>query len=88
MYTRESLEIELSKFGIKYVFMGSLLGGFRRGYEKYMRTNAYLKVIKKVIDLAKGGKASIMCLERNPKGCHRRYISCTLKELDFEVVHI
>ena len=87
-YTRESLEIELPKFGIKYVFMGSLLGGFRRGYEKYMKSNACLKGIKKVIDLAKDKEASIVCLKRNPKGCHRRYVSCTLKELGLEVVHI
>ena len=35
-FKRENLEVELPKFGIRYVCMGETLGGFRKGgYKKY-----------------------------------------------------
>ena len=70
------------------VFMGDTLGGFRRGYEKHMETETYKEGIKNLLELTKQGKVVIMCLERSPKGCHRRYISQTLKALDVGVAHI
>jgi len=87
-YVKENLEKELPKFGIKYVFMGDTLGGFRRGYEKHMETETYHEGIKNLLELTKQGKVVIMCLERSPKGCHRRYISQTLKDLDVRISHI
>jgi len=87
-YVKENLEKELPRLGIKYVFMGDTLGGFRRGYEKHMKSEAYKEGIKNLLELAKQGKVVIMCLERSPKGCHRRYISQTIKDLDVRVAHI
>jgi len=85
---KENLEQELPKLGIGYVFMGDTLGGFRRGYQEYMKTEAYMRGIKDLLDLAKGGRITIMCLERSPKGCHRRYISQTLQDLGVQILHI
>jgi len=35
-YNRENLEVKLPQFGISYIFMGDILGGFRRGgYRKH-----------------------------------------------------
>jgi len=87
-YIKENLEQELPKFSIKYMFMGDALGGFRRGYEKYMESEVYREGIKKLLELTKQGKVAITCLERSPKDCHRRYISQTLKDLDARIVHI
>jgi len=87
-YVKENLEQELPKRGIGYVFMGDTLGGFRRGYEEYMKTEAYMREIKDLLDLAKKRKVAIMCLERSPKGCHRRYISQTLQDLGIQILHI
>lgn len=87
-YVKENLEKELPKSGINYVFMGDTLGGFRRGYQRHMETETYKEGIKNLLELAKQGKIVIMCLERSPKGCHRRYISQTLKDLDARVAHI
>jgi len=87
-YVRENLEQELPKLGIGYVFMGDTLGGFRRGYQEYMKTEAYMRGIKDLLDLAKRGRIAIMCLERSPKGCHRRYISQTLQDLGVKILHI
>jgi len=87
-YVKENLERELPKLGIGYVFMGDTLGGFRRGYQEYMKTEAYMRGIKGLLDLAKRGRVAIMCLERSPKGCHRRYISQTLQDLSAQILHI
>lgn len=87
-YVKENLEQELPQRGIGYVFMGDTLGGFRRGYEEYMKTEAYMRGIKDLLDLTKKGEVVIMCLERNPKGCHRRYISQTLQDLGVQILHI
>ena len=87
-YVKENLEQELPKRGIGYVFMGDTLGGFRRGYQEYMKTEAYMRGIKDLLDLAEKGRVAIMCLERSPKGCHRRYISQTLQDLGVKILHI
>ena len=87
-YVKESLEQELPNFGIRYVFMGDMLGGFRGGYQKYTETRTYRDGIKRLLKLARTRNVVIMCLERSPKGCHRRHISKTLKNLDVRVLHI
>jgi len=87
-YVKENLEQALSERGIRYVFMGDTLGGFRRGYEEYMKTEAYMRGIKDLLDLAQRGKVALLCLERSPRGCHRRYISQTLQDLGVQILHI
>ncbi len=87
-YVKENLEQELPQRGIKYVFMGDTLGGFRRGYQEYMKTEAYIRGIKDLLDLAKERRVALMCLERSPKGCHRRYIAQTLQDLGVKILHI
>jgi len=87
-YVKENLEQELPQRGIGYVFMGDTLGGFRRGYQAYMKTEAYMRGIKDLLDLAEKGRVAIMRLERSPKGCHRRYISKTLQDLGVQILHI
>jgi uncharacterized protein (DUF488 family) len=29
-----------------------------------------------------------MCAEKNPKGCHRHYLSIKIEENDVEVIHL
>jgi len=88
-YLRENLERELPKHGISYVYLGDLLGGFRRGgYEKYMESEDYMRGISRLLELAEEHKVVIMCVERNVRGCHRRYISRTLEEAGVEVIHL
>jgi len=88
-YLRENLERELPRRGIKYVYLGDLLGGFRRGgYEKYMESEDYMRGITRLLELAEVHRLAIMCVERNVRGCHRRHISRTLEEAGVEVVHI
>lgn len=87
-YSREALEEALGAEGIRYIFLGETLGGFRRGYEEYMETEGYREGIRRLLGLLEEGRVALMCLERSPRGCHRRYISRTLEEQGIQVEHI
>jgi len=74
---------------IEYVYMGGELGGFRKGgYEAYVKTKEYKQALKSLQKVAKRSPTVIMCCEKLPAGCHRRYISQSLKKLGWKVVDI
>lgn len=87
-YNREELDEALRAEGIRYVFLGETLGGFRGGYEAYMETEGYREGIRRLQGLLDEGRVALMCLERSPRACHRRYISKTLVDLGIQVEHI
>ncbi|MFQ6077077.1 MAG: DUF488 family protein [Candidatus Bathyarchaeia archaeon] len=85
----KSLQEALPKLGIEYLYLGDLLGGFRRGgYQKYMESREYQEGIKRLLEVVEKGGAAIMCVERSPRACHRRFITSTLEGLGVKVVHI
>lgn len=88
-FRRERLEELLCSRGIAYVWLGDMLGGFRKeGYENYMLTKEFSKGIEELIKLASEKRTCIMCLEVSPKGCHRRFISMCLSKNGWSVFHI
>ncbi|MEM2164510.1 MAG: DUF488 domain-containing protein [Candidatus Bathyarchaeia archaeon] len=88
-YSRDDLECRLRSKGIGYLWMGSELGGYRRGgYEEYMKTIDFEIALSKLIEIASSTRVCLLCLESNPKGCHRRFIAEALVEKGVEVVHI
>ena len=88
-FKREEMERWLPKHGIEYVWLGKELGGYRRGgYRAHMKTKLYKEGIKKLLEIATQKKTCIMCMEPNPKYCHRRYISAYLERKGVEVHHI
>ena len=90
-FTRENLSKALEKVGIRYIWLGDLLGGYRKGgYREYMKTIEYKKGIEKLIKYIYevGGYTAILCSEKLWFRCHRRFISDTLVEKGFEVIHI
>ena len=88
-FKRENLEAMLRENGIGYVWLGDLLGGFRRGgYEKYAKSDKFNEGINKLLELAEGKNIASMCLERNVKYCHRRFIVQRLEEIGVEVVNL
>lgn len=91
-FNRESLENTLSNLGIKYIWLGDLLGGFRSGgYESYMKTKEFRKGFKKLVRIVKGcnqGYVAILCREWLWFKCHRRFISDELVKQGFDVIHI
>ena len=88
-FKKERLKELLEGEGIRYIYLGKELGGYRRGgYEVYMKTNNYLKGIKRLEKIAERNSSAIMCAERFPWRCHRRFISQSLRERKWEVIHI
>lgn len=88
-FKREEMERWLPERGIEYVWLGKELGGYRRGgYQAHMKTELFRVGIERLIKLAENGRVCIMCMEKNPKYCHRRFVSAYLERKDVEMVHI
>ena len=88
-FKREAMEQWLPEQGIEYVWLGEELGGYRHGgYKAYMRTKLFKDGIKRLSEIAKQKRTCIMCMEPNPKYCHRRFISAYLESKDLKVIHI
>jgi len=91
-FSRETLERVLSNLGIKYVWLGDLLGGFRSsGYESYIKSEEFRRGFEELIKIIKEinqGYVAILCRERLWFKCHRRFISNELTKYGIEVIHI
>jgi len=53
-----------------------------------MKTEMFREGIEKLLQLAKKERVCIMCMEKNPKYCHRRFVSAQLETRNVEVRHI
>jgi len=83
------MERWLPENGIEYVWLGKELGGYRKGgYKRHMRTKLFREGVKKLLEIAKQKRTCIMCMEKNPKYCHRRFLSAYLERKGVEVIHI
>jgi uncharacterized protein (DUF488 family) len=88
-FRKEEMEKWLPEHGIRYVWLGEELGGYRRGgYEAYVKTQAFRAGTERLLELAKKWRTCLMCLEPNPRYCHRRFISAYLESIGVEVIHI
>lgn len=87
-FAKEELEKTLLKHGIEYMFMGDTLGGFRGRYKQYTIKEPYKEGIKRLLVVAEKGSTVLMCVEQDYIGCHRRFITETLKEMNIDVLHI
>jgi uncharacterized protein (DUF488 family) len=103
-FNRESLELELPKQAISYVWMKELGGrrnklrddspntGLRndsfRNYADYMLTPEFALAISQLLTTAEQGRTAIMCAERVYFQCHRMLVSDFLTAHGHEVLHI
>jgi len=88
-FKREQLQKWLQEHDIEYVWLGSELGGYRRGgYRRYMKTKLFREGIRKLCELAVNKRVCLMCMEINPKYCHRRFVSANLERKGATVIHI
>ena len=103
-FNRESLESELPKHGIAYIWMKELGGrrkkirddspntGLRndsfRNYADYMLTPDFEQAIARLLSIAEQGNTSIMCAERVYFQCHRMLVSDYLAAHGHLVLHI
>jgi uncharacterized protein (DUF488 family) len=89
LFTRENLQTLLQREGIAYHFLGKELGGFRKGgYVTYSITADFSKGIDLLESIAGKKHSVIICAEKFPWKCHRRWIARELQKRGWEVDHI
>lgn len=88
-FRREVLAQNLGEAGIGYAYLGKELGGHQKGeFEAYSQTYEYLLGIERLERLSSRCRSVILCAERLPQRCHRRFIAKSLEERGWKVVHI
>ena len=89
IFTRENLEHLLYEEGIEYYFLGAELGGFRKGgYIAYTLSDDFIKGVTLLESIALKKTAVIICAEKFPWKCHRKWIARELHKRGWEVEHI
>jgi len=89
IFKKENLEALLRREGIEYHFLGEELGGFRKGgYLAYTLTDDFNRGTALIESLALKKTAVIICAERFPWKCHRKWIARELHKRGWEVNHI
>lgn len=89
IFKRENLQALLKQEGIEYYFLGDELGGFRKGgYLSYTFTEEFKKGVDFLESIAIKKKSVIVCAEKFPWKCHRRWIARELHKRGWEVEHI
>lgn len=103
-FNRESLENQLPKCGVGYVWMKAL-GGYRkalredsphtalrnasfRNYADYTLTPEFEQAMAELVRLADSSRTAYMCAERVYFHCHRMIVSDWLVAHGHEVLHI
>ena len=100
-FSREPLEAELERHGVRYVFMGDTLGGHpddeecydvngKVDYERMKKTERYQSGIKRLhTAVAQKQCVALMCSEEKPENCHRsKLIGETLEKQKILIAHI
>lgn len=88
-FRREYLERLLKLEKIEYHFLGKELGGFRKGgYISYIVTDDFAAGIDLLESIALTKTSVIVCAERFPWKCHRKWIARELNRRGWEVDHI
>lgn len=88
-FKKANLESLLAKEGVAYHYLGRELGGFRKGgYENYSETGEFERGITVLEGIAVENASVIICAERFPWKCHRRFIARALHNRGWTVKHI
>ena len=88
-FKRETLAQLLQETGVSYIYLGVELGGYRKGgYEKYIGTDEFVQALGCLEEEAAIRVAVIVCSERLPWKCHRRFIGKELEKRGWHVIHI
>jgi len=88
-FRREKLEGLLPEAGIDYIYVGEELGGYRRGgYQSFTTTSGFLSGLQKLEEIARKRSTPIICAERFPWRCHRRFIALEMEKRGWQVSHI
>ncbi|MDP2846720.1 MAG: DUF488 domain-containing protein [Humidesulfovibrio sp.] len=100
-FNQDQIEVLAARAGLRYLYMGSELGGFPKdpglydphGYVLYDRVAAqpwFERGIGQLMDgLLQGHRLALTCAEDNPRRCHRRLLlGRVLRERGIGVAHI
>jgi uncharacterized protein (DUF488 family) len=88
-FTRAALEERLRIAGVAYTWLGEDLGGYRSGgFEAYRGAASFARGLRRLEALGAETPTAILCAERFPWRCHRRFIATALRQRGWEVVHI
>lgn len=99
-FNAETLELLLSKVGIRYVFMGDTLGGKpddpccyvdgKIDYARCEQRSAFQTGMSRLRSAMAGGhRVALMCSELDPERCHRsKLIGQALQKDGIELTHI
>ncbi len=84
-----ALVAPLRKAGLEIIWLGDLLGGYRRGgYEMYMSTPDFRRGLELLEQRAAFRRTAIMCAELLYFRCHRRFIADALVRRGWRVIHV
>ncbi len=87
-FKQDQLSKLLLEAGIGYSYLGDELGGYRsRGYQAFIDTEEFKRGLERLEKIAQQNKVAIVCAERFPWRCHRRFISLELEKHGWKVVH-
>lgn len=88
-FCQGKLQTLLRGSGIDYVHMGEELGGHRRGgYQRFIATPEFQMGLTTLEEIARERKAAIICAERFPWRCHRRFVALEMERRGWQVTHI
>ena len=88
-FKKENLKAEIGKAGIRYHYLGEELGGYREGgYLEYVKTEKFANGLEKLVKIASKGRTALMCCEKFPWKCHRRFIGYELIKKGWKVMHV
>ncbi len=88
-FKKENLKGLLEENGLEYIYMGDSLGGYRSGgYQTYAKSNDFQASVDSLEKLASRRPTAIMCAEKLPWLCHRKWISLELESRGWQVAHI
>lgn len=88
-FRKEELARSLPETGIDYGYLGGELGGYRRGgYQAFLASEEFKRGLEKLERIAREKKIAIVCAERLPWRCHRRFIGGELERRGWKVIHV
>jgi uncharacterized protein (DUF488 family) len=88
-FSRGPLAELLAANEISYHFLGKELGGFRKGgYTAYLVTEEFSHALEMIESIAENNIPVIICSEKFPWKCHRKWISRELRKRGWGIIHI
>ncbi|MBL7197015.1 MAG: DUF488 domain-containing protein [Candidatus Omnitrophica bacterium] len=88
-FDKKHLETKLSTRNIKYFYLGKELGDFQNGnYQSFVQTTNFKISLIRLKEIAVGDVTAIICFEKHPSQCHRRFIASALENEGWRVIHI